>query len=74
MFTFTAKQDKWFVPLIFAAVLIPLALTVVAGSVWGWLWVPIGVMLALLGVLIVLNLRSNTAMMNAAEGQPGAAA
>jgi len=31
-------------------------------------------MLALLGVLIVLNLRSNAAMMNEAEGQPGAAA
>jgi hypothetical protein len=31
-------------------------------------------MVALLGLLLVLNLRSNRAMMNAAEGQPGAAA
>ena len=38
------------------------------------MWLPIGIMLALLGLLIVLNLRSNKAMMNAAEGQPGAAA
>ena len=75
VFSFTAKQDKWFVPLVIAAVLIPLALaalTVLLG--FGWVWVPIGVMLALLAALIVLNLRSNAAMMNAAEGQPGAAA
>jgi hypothetical protein len=41
---------------------------------WGWLWLPVGILIALLGLLIVLNLRSNTAMMSAAEGQPGAAA
>jgi hypothetical protein len=74
VFSFTAKQDKWFAPLAAAAVLIPLALTVVAVLAWGWLWLPIGIMLALLALLIVLNLRSNRAMMNAAEGQPGAAA
>jgi hypothetical protein len=75
VFTFTARQDKWFVPLIAAAVLIPLALTVLAVLLgWGWVWIPIGVMMALLASLIVLNLRSNAAMMNAAEGQPGAAA
>jgi hypothetical protein len=74
VFSFTAKRDKWFVPLAAVAVLIPLALTVVAVMLWGWLWLPIGILVALLGVLIVLNLRSNKAMMNAAEGQPGAAA
>jgi len=75
VFSFTAKQDKWFIPLLIAAVLIPLALTVVTVLLgFGWLWVPIGVMVALLAALIVLNLRSNAAMMNAAEGQPGAAA
>lgn len=74
VFTFTAKQDKWFAPLVAAAVLIPLALTAVAIMAWGWLWLPVGVMLTLLAVLIVLNLRSNAAMMNAAEGQPGAVA
>ncbi|RZU52827.1 uncharacterized protein DUF4191 [Krasilnikovia cinnamomea] len=72
---FTAKQDKWFVPLVAAAVLIPLALTVLVVLLDGGLvWIPIGIMIALLGALIVLNLRSNAAMMNAAEGQPGAAA
>ncbi|MBE1492551.1 DUF4191 domain-containing protein [Plantactinospora soyae] len=74
VFSFTAKRDKWFVPLGVVAVLVPLALTVVAVMQWGWLWLPIGILIALLGLLIVLNLRSNKAMMNAAEGQPGAAA
>src|SRR4051795_6883614 len=75
VFSFTAKQDKWFVPLVAAAALIPLALTVLVILLgWGWAWLPVGIMLALLGALIVLNLRSNAAMMNAAEGQPGAAA
>ncbi|MEO3746058.1 DUF4191 domain-containing protein [Plantactinospora sp. B5E13] len=74
VFSFTAKRDKWFVPLAAVAVLVPVALTVVAVLQWGWLWLPIGILLALLALLIVLNLRSNAAMMNAAEGQPGAAA
>jgi hypothetical protein len=72
--SFTAKQDKWFVPLLIAAVLIPLALTVVAVIAWGWIYLPIGIMVTLLAAVIVLNLRSNAAMMNVAEGQPGAAA
>ena len=75
VFSFTAKQDKWFVPLVAAAILVPLALTVLAIVLgYGWVWLPVGIMLTLLAVLIVLNLRSNTAMMKAAEGQPGAAA
>lgn len=74
VFSFTAKRDKWFVPLVAVAVLIPLALTFVAVITWGWLWLPVGILLTLLAILIVLNLRSNAAMMNAAEGQPGAAA
>ena len=74
VFKFTAKQDKWFAPLAAAAVLIPLALTVPAVIYWGWLWLPLGILLTLLALLIVLNIRSTKAMMTAAEGQPGAAA
>ena len=75
VFAFTAKQDKWFVPLLVAAVLIPLALTVLVVLLgWGLVWIAIGIMITLLSALIVLNLRSNSAMMNVAEGQPGAAA
>ena len=74
--SFTAKQDRWFVPLAIAAVGVPLVLVGLAVGVGGWsvVWVPVGVLIALLALLIVLNLRSNRAMMNAAEGQPGAAA
>ena len=75
VFSFTAKQDKWFVPLLVAAVAIPLALTVlVVLLTGGYIWIPVGLMVTLLAAVIVLNLRSNAAMMNAAEGQPGAAA
>jgi hypothetical protein len=75
VFSFTAKQDKWFVPLVVAAVVAPLAIAAVPIILGlGWVWLPLGIMVALLAVLIVLNLRSNAAMMNAAEGQPGAAA
>ncbi|HEU5110178.1 MAG TPA: DUF4191 domain-containing protein [Micromonosporaceae bacterium] len=74
VFAFTAKRDRWFLPLVVAAVLIPLALTVVAFLAWGWITIPLGILTTLLAVLIVLNLRSSRAMMNAAEGQPGAAA
>lgn len=74
VFTFTAKRDKLFIPLVAAATLIAIALTVVMVILWSWLFLPVGLMLVLLGVLIVLNLRANRAMMNEAEGQPGAAA
>ncbi|HEX5597056.1 MAG TPA: DUF4191 domain-containing protein [Micromonosporaceae bacterium] len=74
VFSFTAKRDRWFVPLAAASVLIPLALTVVAVLFWGWLWLPVGALVSVLALLIVLNLRSTRAMMSAAEGQPGAAA
>ncbi|NUT33678.1 MAG: DUF4191 domain-containing protein [Hamadaea sp.] len=71
VFKFTAKQDKLFVPLVVGAALIPIALTVIAVYFWGWIWVPLGILATLLAVLVVLNLRSNEAMMNALEGQPG---
>ncbi|WP_344078255.1 DUF4191 domain-containing protein [Luedemannella helvata] len=75
VFSFTAKRDRLFVPLVLLAVLVPVAFVVVAVVLgWGLLWIPVGIMLALLAVLIVLNLRSNKAMMAEAEKQPGAAA
>ncbi|GAA2530707.1 DUF4191 domain-containing protein [Pilimelia columellifera] len=75
VFSFTAKQDKLFLPLVSGAILIPLALAVVAFLIWeSWFVIPFGVLGAVLAVLIVLNLRAGRAMTNAAEGQPGAAA
>jgi hypothetical protein len=75
VFKFTAKQDKWFLPWAAAATLLPLALCILAIVFgMGWLWLPVGIMLSLLGLLIVLNIRSSKVFMAAAEQQPGAAA
>ena len=74
---FPIRQDRIGIAIILlvAFVLVPLLAAVLVGVLTGgWLWLPVGVLLALLAVLIVLNLRSNKAMMSAAEGQPGAAA
>jgi len=69
----TAKRDKWFIPLIAAVVLVIAGLTVLATIAWSWIYIPVGVLLALLGALIVLNLRANRTFMAEAEGMPGAA-
>jgi hypothetical protein len=75
VFSFTAKRDKLFVPLVAVVVLVPLIAVGVAIALGlSWIWAPLGVLLALLGTVIVLNLRSQKAMMAEAEGQPGAAA
>jgi hypothetical protein len=74
-FTFTAKRDKLFIPLVAAAVLLPLIVAVVLIILGlGWLYLPLGILLAVILVLVVLNVRSTKAMMTEAEGQPGAAA
>lgn len=75
VFSFTAKRDKRFVPLVLAAAGIPLAAGIVLFALgWGWLWLPLGILVALLATLIVLNWRSSKAMAVEAEGIPGAAA
>ncbi|MBA3489372.1 MAG: DUF4191 domain-containing protein [Longispora sp.] len=75
VFAFTAKQDRRFIPLVAIAVLTPLVLAALAIWLLGsWIWLIPGLLLALLGVMIVLNLRSNTAIMSSMENQPGAAA
>jgi heme exporter protein D len=75
VFSFTAKRDRLFVPLALVGVLVPLAATGIAialGASWSWL--AVGVLAAVLAIMIVLNLRSNKAMMSEMAGQPGAAA
>lgn len=75
VFSFTAKQDKWFLPVAVGATVIPLALAVAALIVGlGWIWLPLGVMMSLLALLIVLNMRSSKAFMGMAERTPGASA
>lgn len=75
VFSFTTKQDKWFLPWAAAAVLIPLALTALAIAMGlGWLFLPVGIMVSLLLLLVVLNARSSKVFMRLAEQQPGSAA
>jgi hypothetical protein len=75
VFSFTAKRDKLFIPLVLVGVLVPLAAAgVVVALGFGWSWLGVGVLAALLAVMILLNLRSNKAMMAEMAGQPGAAA
>jgi hypothetical protein len=75
VFSFTAKRDKAFIPLVAAAVLLPLILAAVVVTLgWSWVWIFVGVMLSLVLGMAVLSVRSNKAMMVEAEGQPGAAA
>src|SRR4051812_30503678 len=75
VFSFTAKRDKKFVPFVAVAAGVPIIAVIVAvilgASV---IWIPIGIMAGLIGTMILLNLRSQKAMMAEAEGQPGAAA
>jgi len=75
VFSFTAKRDKWFLPLVIAAALVPLIAGTVIVTLGGtWIWLVIGVMGALVAAMAVLSVRSNKAMMIEAENQPGAAA
>jgi hypothetical protein len=75
VFSFTAKRDKAFVPLVVTAVLVPLIAVGVAIALGlPWIFAPVGILLALLGTVIVLNLRSQKAFMREAEEQPGASA
>src|SRR3954451_12010425 len=75
VFTFTAKHDKLFVPLAVVGTVIPLGIGLTLALIGlGWSWLGIGILAAVLAVMIVLNLRSNKAMMAEMAGQPGAAA
>ncbi len=75
VFSFTAKRDRLFIPLVLVGVIVPLAAAIVLSLLgFGWSWLGIGVLAALLAVMIILNLRSNKAMMAEMAGQPGAAA
>jgi hypothetical protein len=75
VFSFTAKRDKLFVPLVAVGMAVPLAAAIVLGVLgFGWIWIAGGVLFGVLLVMLVLNLRANKAMMVEAAGQPGAAA
>jgi hypothetical protein len=73
-FVMAMKRDKLFLPLLGAAILVALSITVLMYMWFSWFAIPLGVMLVLLAALIVLNLRINKVVMAEAESQPGAAA
>jgi len=74
VFSYTAKRDKLFVPLVILATALPLiSFIVLFALIGGLVWIIIGVLSGLLCMMVVLNLRSNKAMMSEAENTPGAA-
>lgn len=74
-FVFTARRDPKFLPLVVLVSVLPIAAGVAAFIAFGlWMTIPTGVLVALLLVLVIMNMRANTAMLNEAEGKPGAAA
>src|SRR3954447_3901710 len=75
VFSLTAKRDKKFVPFVPVAAGVPIIAVIVAVIIGASvIWIPIAIMASLIGTMILLNLRSQKAMMAEAEGQPGAAA
>ena len=74
VFKYTAKRDRLFVILVVAeVVLTAAAVTVVVVLGGGLLWIPIGIMFALVALMMTLNFSSRRAVFAEAEGQPGAA-
>jgi hypothetical protein len=74
VFRLTAKRDRIFIPLIAGVLVVAAGASVGLWFVFRWAAIPFGLMLALLGVLITLNLRANKAFMSQIEGEIGAAA
>lgn len=75
-FTATRQADPTFLPMFAAATGITLLLSLVVAFVVGpvFVWLPLGILLALLAGVIVLGRRAQTASIAAIEGKSGAAA
>ena len=75
-FTMTRKADPKLVPYLAIAVLVVLAVFVLLAVVVGplYIWLPVGIMLALLAGVMVFSRRAQSAAFSQVEGQPGAAA
>ncbi|GAB4006551.1 DUF4191 domain-containing protein [Glycomyces albus] len=72
---FTAKRDKWFLPLEAVAILLPfIAVTaLVIFARFSLLWYVSSLFVALLAGMIVLNMRTSKVVNREAVGRPGAA-
>lgn len=75
-FNATRQHDPSFVPLVAASAGATLLVAVALGVLLGplWLWLPVGVVFAILIGLIILGRRAQKASLAAIEGQAGAAA
>ena len=75
-FSFTAKRDSLFLPLVIAAVALPIGIAVILVFVLGvlqWPYLIGGVLITLMTVMIILNWRTSKAVMAETVGKPGAA-
>ncbi|HEY7174149.1 MAG TPA: DUF4191 domain-containing protein [Micromonosporaceae bacterium] len=73
---FVARRDKLFVPLLVAAFVVPIGLFVILVTVAGLspIFYPVGVLLAVVLAMVVLNMRFTKAQVTEMHGQIGAAA
>jgi hypothetical protein len=73
VFQMTVKEDKAFLPLVLAALLVPLAAGVLVGVLIGsFYWPILGLMLGFAGFLAVFTWRARRANFNRYKGQAGA--
>jgi hypothetical protein len=72
---FTAKRDKWFLPLEAAAILLPFVIVtaLVIFARFSLFWYISALFVALLAGMIVLNVRTSKVVNQEAVGKPGAA-
>lgn len=75
-FNVVRRKDPSLVPTMAGAALLPLIALIALGVVLGplWLWVPVGILGALLGAAVVLGRKAQAFSLAQIEGQPGAAA
>ncbi|WP_370328015.1 DUF4191 domain-containing protein [Euzebya sp.] len=75
-FNVVRANDRSLVPTLAGAVGLTLVAFVLLGVLLGpmWLWIPIGVLFAILTALIVLGRKAQRYQLSSIEGQPGAAA
>lgn len=75
-FTFTKKNDKWLIPILLAAFVVTAGLAVLLAW-WTDMWfvfLPAGLLLSILMVIILFGRRVAKATYSEVEGKPGAAA
>src|SRR6185503_16085172 len=73
-FVVTARNDRLFLPLFIGAIVVAAGLTVLMSFLLGPIFIPVGVMLAVLAGLIVLSQRVTRMQVTQAEQTPGGVA